>query len=99
MTLEPFQYLGLLGRTPLRHVVLQKFDQFPFKGFVTVKIFDDSGQSLELLLQFDPDVVSNKGYIARQSLIDTLLNANAGHDSVKVALTLSDIDETDDDPT
>jgi hypothetical protein len=62
-----------------------------------MKAFNDSSQSLILLFYLLPNVVGNEGNIARKSLIDSLLDSNAGHKGIQMSFILGDIDKTDDD--
>ena len=57
-----------------------------------MQILAYSCQSFELFLQFDPDVVGDEGNIARQSLIDSLLDSNARLDNIQQSFAFGNVD-------
>ena len=60
-----------------------------------MQILAYSCQSVELLLQFDPDVVGDEGNIARQSLVDGLLYSNARLDNIEQSFAFGNVDQAD----
>lgn len=81
----------------LRQQFVQFLDELPFELFIFVKFLNYSSQPVILSLKLLPDIVCNVGNVAAQSLIDGLLNLDAGHECIQVAFALGNIDKSDDD--
>ena len=73
-------------------MVFEVIHQILLELSAVMQILAYSCQSVELLLQFDPDVVGDEGNIARQSLVDGLLYSNARLDNIEQSFAFGNVD-------
>ena len=93
MTFETLENLLFFILPPLRHLILQKIDKFSLKALIRVKIFYYACETIEFLLEKQPDIMSDEGDIARKTLVDSLLNPDAGHQGVQMPFELGNVDQ------